>query len=68
MLFRSYPGSGDYKPLFFGSEEAFLAAFREKYCLDIIKWDEMTNDDLTYWADRIDEFLEEFPYYTYSRV
>ncbi len=61
-----YSGYSGHKPLFFETEEAFLDEFKKSYCWDIVKWDEMTDESLIYWADRIDMFLGEFPYYHFS--
>lgn len=58
--------SWDEKPFFFANESDFLDDFEAFYCQDIIEWDDMGDEELKYWFDRIEDEFSEFQYISYD--
>ena len=62
-------GAGVYEDCiskFYDTEEEFLTAFKKEYCRDFTPWDDLENEDLIYWVERLDTDFDSFPYYHYS--
>ena len=47
------------KPVFFADKKELKAAFVEKYCIDIINWEEMSDEEISAWTKRLEEDLTE---------
>ena len=47
------------KPVFFADKKELQAAFVEKYCIDIINWEEMSDEEISAWTKRLEEDLTE---------
>lgn len=45
------------KPEFFADINKLQSAFTDKFCKDIIKWEEMSDDEINDWAARLEEDL-----------
>ena len=45
------------KPEFFAEKNKLQIAFKDKYCKDIIKWEDMSDDEINDWAARLEEDL-----------
>ncbi len=54
------------KPQFFVDEAAFKKAFADAYVDFIRPWEDMGDEELEYWYDRLQDDLEEFDYVTYD--
>lgn len=51
---------------FFQVESDLHNAFYERYCWDEISWDDMDDDELEEWNERINEEFQTFPLITYE--
>lgn len=54
------------KPEFFTSENELKEAFIKQYVDDLTRWEEMDDEELTDWYNRLHDEMEEFTIYTYD--
>lgn len=53
-------------PDFYVEEDQFLEAFENYYCCDVTEWDDMSDDELNFWYDRIKDDFSSFPYNSFD--
>lgn len=58
--------NGRKKPLFFESEEELKVEFADRYVDDIKRWDEMDDDELTGWYNRLQDDMSDFAICVYD--
>ena len=54
------------KPEFFTSEKELKEAFINRYVDDLTRWEEMDDEELIDWYNRLHDEMEEFTIYTYD--
>ena len=54
------------KPEFFTSEKELKEAFIKRYVDDLARWEEMDDEELMDWYNRLHDEMEEFTIYTYD--
>ena len=51
--------SGEEAPQFFPSLEALEEAFAQRYCTSLTPWEDMSDEEMDEWIDRLSDDLEE---------
>ncbi len=54
-------GHGNHRPEFYINKEAMYESFREKYCTYVQPWEDMDDDELQEWYERLSDEFSEFP-------
>ena len=54
------------KPEFFTSEKELKEAFRNRYVDDLTPWEDMNDEELADWYNRLHDEMEEFTICTYD--
>lgn len=49
-------------PIFRATEKEILVEFRDQYCSDVVTWEDMTDEEIESWYDRLSDDLSETPF------